>query len=98
MKCPRCEAANPELARFCLNCGEALQSGPGHACPRCGGDIPGSAYYCPGCGRPVEGMGDSSSLGRGAALPSDALQRLMPKQYLRQKKEKKGPVSFLLNL
>ena len=92
MKCPECEAGNPELARFCLNCGEALQSGLGHACPRCGGDIPGSAYYCPGCGRPVEGMGDSSSLGRGAAISADALQRLMPKQYLRQLLAQKGKV------
>jgi len=92
MNCPKCEAGNPELARFCLNCGESLQSGPGLACPRCGGDIPGTAYYCPGCGRPVEGMGDSSSLGRCAALPAEAIQRLMPKQYLRQLLAQKGKV------
>src|ERR687885_162703 len=26
MNCPRCQAANPEGARFCLNCGTALEA------------------------------------------------------------------------
>jgi len=93
MKCPNCDAGNPDLARFCLNCGESLDAGGARACPRCGGDIPATAHYCPGCGRPVEGMGDSSSLGRGTSLPAEALQRLMPKQYLRQLLAQRGKVT-----
>ena len=38
MKCPRCGTGNPDLARFCQNCGEALQTGAETlvtACPKC---------------------------------------------------------------
>ncbi len=44
--CPVCDAANPERARFCLECGERLPL----VCPSCGESRPAQAAYCPSCG------------------------------------------------
>ena len=46
MRCPRCQAENPESARFCAECGARLAL----ACPRCGAEVPPGKKFCRSCG------------------------------------------------
>jgi len=51
VNCPRCGHRNPERARFCLDCGTALQL----RCGRCQTELPAGARFCLECGAPVAG-------------------------------------------
>ena len=45
--CPSCGAANPQAAKFCVECGKNLtQKGK---CPKCGAEV-GKGKFCPECG------------------------------------------------
>ncbi|MBI3760286.1 MAG: AAA family ATPase, partial [Chloroflexi bacterium] len=46
MKCPNCQTTNPDGAKFCLNCGNALSL----ACPSCGTPYAPGAKFCHNCG------------------------------------------------
>jgi class 3 adenylate cyclase len=46
MKCPKCQAENPEDARFCNGCGHKLEL----FCPECGKVNPPGSRFCNGCG------------------------------------------------
>jgi membrane protease subunit (stomatin/prohibitin family) len=45
--CPQCGTANPEGAKFCVNCGTAL--GP-KTCANCNAELAPGAKFCPQCG------------------------------------------------
>jgi class 3 adenylate cyclase/ribosomal protein L40E len=47
MNCPSCGHANPERAKFCLECGAALAL----RCAGCGHDLPPAARFCGECGQ-----------------------------------------------
>ena len=47
MQCTGCGGANPEGARFCVQCGTALA----RACPACGAAVAGAQKFCASCGR-----------------------------------------------
>lgn len=49
MNCPRCQTANPEVAKFCINCGNSLST----SCSNCGTPLPSGAKFCLNCGQPV---------------------------------------------
>lgn len=49
MYCPRCQTDNPDKARFCLNCGLALE----RRCANCQTELPPGARFCMACGQPV---------------------------------------------
>ena len=61
MTCSRCGAAAPPNARFCTECGNALQAG----CRQCGSPLLAGAKFCAECGTPT-GVGDAN--GASAAL------------------------------
>ncbi|HEX2468469.1 MAG TPA: adenylate/guanylate cyclase domain-containing protein [Solirubrobacterales bacterium] len=46
MTCAACGTENPERARFCMSCGEALAP----KCPACGAENPVGAKFCIDCG------------------------------------------------
>jgi class 3 adenylate cyclase len=48
--CQNCGHDNPEQARFCMSCGNALE----RLCPSCGTVAPGEARFCMSCGSPLE--------------------------------------------
>jgi hypothetical protein len=50
IRCRRCAAANPPHARFCNQCGTALEGG---ACTACGAAMIPGAQFCNHCGQPV---------------------------------------------
>jgi class 3 adenylate cyclase len=49
MTCARCGTANPEAAKFCLNCGSPLAG----RCVSCGAELAPAARFCVSCGQPV---------------------------------------------
>jgi class 3 adenylate cyclase len=49
--CPECSTANPDEARFCLDCGTPLDQ----HCGFCGTMLVPGAKYCQNCARPVSG-------------------------------------------
>ncbi len=46
MRCLQCDTDNPDGARFCIECGAALQN----RCPNCGGENVPRAKFCMECG------------------------------------------------
>ncbi|HEV8718502.1 MAG TPA: adenylate/guanylate cyclase domain-containing protein [Candidatus Binatia bacterium] len=46
MHCPSCGSENPEKAKFCIECGAALQN----RCPNCGCENLSQAKFCAECG------------------------------------------------
>jgi class 3 adenylate cyclase/tetratricopeptide (TPR) repeat protein len=66
MHCPRCEADNPEGARFCIECGIPLTP----RCPQCGADTPPRAKFCAECGTPLTAQTPAAP----AAPPPSPLQ------------------------
>jgi class 3 adenylate cyclase/tetratricopeptide (TPR) repeat protein/ribosomal protein L40E len=46
VKCPKCQASNPEDAEFCIQCGGAMEL----QCPRCGAVTPAQGRFCKKCG------------------------------------------------
>jgi class 3 adenylate cyclase/tetratricopeptide (TPR) repeat protein len=51
MECGSCGTQNPEQARFCMSCGNALAS----TCPSCGTENPPGAKFCIECGHSLTG-------------------------------------------
>src|SRR5687768_11087505 len=51
MECSACGTQNPERARFCMSCGNALPAG----CPNCGAENPPGAKFCIECGTSLTG-------------------------------------------
>jgi len=49
--CGRCDASNSAGARFCDQCGAALES---QTCPGCGASLAPTARFCNQCGKPVD--------------------------------------------
>ena len=49
MICPNCQTENPQAARFCMNCGTALQK----HCSNCRAELQADARFCMHCGEPV---------------------------------------------
>lgn len=48
MKCPKCETENVDSAKFCLACGQQLQTEM--VCPRCNHTNRPTARFCEDCG------------------------------------------------
>lgn len=48
--CPKCNAALPAGAKFCMECGEKIEAAAGRFCIECGAKMPGPAKFCPECG------------------------------------------------
>ncbi len=71
MICPNCQAANPDGARFCNNCGQRLPEG----CPNCGQANPQGAKFCNNCGYR---LGAAPPPAGHAAAPANPLDRYLP--------------------
>lgn len=58
--CPHCEAHNPQGARFCMHCGEAMHRPS--LCASCSTELPPDARFCLQCGEKVrDASSDSKS-------------------------------------
>lgn len=77
MNCLKCSTVNPQGARFCLNCGAALQP----TCSNCGASLQPEARFCHACGFAAQAPAPAVS----PAPPAPAanlLQRYIPKELL----------------
>jgi predicted ATPase/class 3 adenylate cyclase len=82
MICTKCDTTNPDQAKFCMGCGDALQN----LCPECGTELPAGAKFCFSCGAqigepspaPVAPPGAKTSTATAATTAADteALSRL----------------------
>src|SRR5437899_10025769 len=52
MQCAACEAENPSGARFCEQCGVAMEL----RCTNCGGAARPTARFCVVCGKPLQSI------------------------------------------
>ena len=57
MRCTACKTDNPAGARFCHQCGAALQS----LCPACGTELIPNARFCSHCGAALQADGTPSA-------------------------------------
>lgn len=64
MNCPNCQTENPDYARFCWHCGNALVASARVTCPRCQMGLPAHARFCLSCGSALDGTSaaDDASL------------------------------------
>jgi class 3 adenylate cyclase/tetratricopeptide (TPR) repeat protein len=46
MKCPKCQAENPEDSKFCIQCAAPME----YRCPNCGATTPATGKFCKECG------------------------------------------------
>jgi predicted ATPase/class 3 adenylate cyclase/ribosomal protein L40E len=95
--CTRCQAENPDQANFCLKCGTKLQA----ICPQCDTALPIDAMFCFKCGTPIAPPAAAAlppsplpppTPSADAAL-TDALQRLVPKEFAKRLLATRGQVS-----
>jgi hypothetical protein len=49
--CPSCRQANPQNAKFCLQCGNRFETQI--KCTKCGTELPGEARFCISCGEAI---------------------------------------------
>lgn len=70
LSCSHCGAANPEVAKFCLNCGKPLAG----TCLKCGALLAPNAKFCYVCGNAVAAPYDQTAEAR--------LQQYIPKELL----------------
>jgi class 3 adenylate cyclase/tetratricopeptide (TPR) repeat protein len=61
--CGKCSTENPAGARFCMNCGSALEL----RCPSCGEVVPPQARFCMNCGAKVREGGPAAPAPSSAA-------------------------------
>ncbi len=66
MNCPACQAANPDVAKFCLACGAPFPK----SCPRCCAQLPAVSRFCLACGLQL-GEPKPAAAAAPAAAPSD---------------------------
>ena len=50
VRCPHCNALNPESARFCASCGQSLAVATQVECPSCHAENAAGAHFCASCG------------------------------------------------
>jgi len=50
LKCPNCQAENPDDSKFCLRCGTKLVEDAILICSDCGAELPADASFCNKCG------------------------------------------------
>jgi membrane protease subunit (stomatin/prohibitin family) len=52
VKCSKCGTENPTTAKFCVNCGNAMQTTV--KCPKCGTEVAAGTKFCPNCGAKIK--------------------------------------------
>jgi hypothetical protein len=82
MICSHCQTANPQGAKFCVNCGQALAV----VCPNCNTTLPNGARFCSNCGHNLAATPSAPKPTAPAAeradRPSNSLHRFIPKELI----------------
>jgi class 3 adenylate cyclase/tetratricopeptide (TPR) repeat protein len=85
MNCPKCGTANPEGAKFCMECGASSTQ----TCPHCASSLPAGAKFCFNCGHQMATAAPAASPTQvteapkaQAASPQTRLHQFVPKELL----------------
>lgn len=74
MKCPKCQAENPEGAKFCEECGTRLV----RKCPDCGADVSPTAKFCLECGHDLAAPSQAPPVDLSFEEKLEKIQRYLP--------------------
>ena len=58
MKCPNCQTQNPHAAKYCIECGKAID----RRCPNCGTITPAIGQFCMSCGHSLQQIQEKESI------------------------------------
>ena len=75
MKCSKCQFENPENAKYCIECGTAVE----FHCPKCGAITPATGKFCMECGYNLTLPSEPSSKDLSFDEKIDKIQRYLPK-------------------
>src|SRR5262245_60837793 len=92
MHCPRCQAENPERAKYCLACAAPL----GARCAACGAELPPNARFCVECAQPVDGASPAPphAVAPVAHVPKHLADRILTSREALQGERKQVTVLF----
>jgi len=79
MKCPKCQAENPDKRKFCRECGAKLLS----LCPQCGAENPPDDKFCGECGH---SLAESAAVLPVPPTPSPAIPTSFANKEFREMK------------
>ncbi|MCX5737196.1 MAG: AAA family ATPase, partial [Proteobacteria bacterium] len=87
MNCTACGHANPERAKFCLECGTAVAM----RCTSCGGELPAAAKFCAECGAKAAGAEPAQAqAARAKRSPRDYTPRHLAERILQSRSALEG--------
>jgi class 3 adenylate cyclase len=87
MNCIACGHANPERAKFCLECGTPVAS----RCTTCGSELPAIAKFCAECGAKVAGAAPTQAQASPAARsPREYTPKHLAEKILQSKSALEG--------
>ncbi|MFC1858215.1 adenylate/guanylate cyclase domain-containing protein [Thermodesulfobacteriota bacterium] len=75
MKCPKCQFANREGAKFCIKCGEKYQL----KCPQCDNTLPIEAIFCDECGHNLTIQSEPAPKDLSLDEKLEKIQKYLPK-------------------
>ena len=92
MTCLRCRTANPQEAKFCLECGAPLKA----RCEACGAPLPAAARFCLECAHPVGGApaGGARFTSPGSYTPRHLAEKILTSRGTLEGERKQVTVLF----
>ena len=90
MRCPQCQAQNPEDARFCEECGARLAL----ACPQCGAEIGPGKKFCRSCGTALSGRVPDRPLSPATYTPKHLAEKILTSKATLEGERKQVTVLF----
>ncbi|MBW1862867.1 MAG: zinc ribbon domain-containing protein, partial [Deltaproteobacteria bacterium] len=75
MKCPKCQADNPDGAKFCVECGNKLEL----ICPDCGSGNSPNFKFCYNCGKQLAPASKETPKTLTPEEKIDKIQKFLPK-------------------
>jgi class 3 adenylate cyclase/tetratricopeptide (TPR) repeat protein len=90
MTCSRCQAQNPEDARFCEECGAGLAL----VCPQCGAEISPGKKFCRACGAALSGRAPDRPVSPASYTPKHLAEKILTSKSALEGERKQVTVLF----
>jgi Double zinc ribbon len=90
VKCPRCQAENPQGMRFCGQCAVPLAA----ACPSCGTTNPPGNKFCGQCATPLDGPSAPRFASPEAYTPKHLVEKILTSKAALEGERKQVTVLF----
>ena len=90
MTCSRCQAQNPDDARFCEECGARLAL----ACPQCGAEISPGKKFCRSCGTALSGRAPDRPVSPASYTPKHLAEKILTSKSALEGERKQVTVLF----